>query len=245
MSMEIMTRVWECSKQKGTPLLLMLAIADNANHDGVAFPGVAYLARKTRMSERQVQRVLQDLDKSGELAVVWSAGRKNTNVYYVLVGTSTVQLTKLLLEIEELRKERGQKGDNLTPLSEPKPEKKGDNLTPFPEQKGDISGGKGDIFSGNGDMAMSPEPLTQEPLIQDIKDAWEKISLALRDEQGRGFWSTWVQPAIPVGVVGDTFQIRVMNKAAREKLAPLSGRISALVSAEIGRTVTARIEVGA
>lgn len=244
MSMEIMTRVWECSKQKGTPLLLMLAIADNANHEGVAFPGVPYLARKTRMSERQVQRVLQTLDDSGELAVVWSAGRKNTNIYYVLVGTDTVQLTKLLLEIEEIRKERAKNGDKMTPLSNPKPAANGDKMSPLNEKKGDISGGKGDIFSANGDIAMSPEPLTINPLTKDIEDAWNKTSLALRDEQGRGFWATWVVPAVPVGVVGNTFQIRVMNRPALKKLTPLEGRISELVSSQLGRQVTARIEVG-
>lgn len=239
-----MNRVWECSKQKGTPLLLMLAIADNANHEGIAFPGIPYLARKTRMSERQVQRVLQDLDESGELAVIWSVGRKNTNMYYVLVGTDTAQLARLLLEIEEIRKERGQKGDKMTPFIEQKDAGNGDKMTPFIERKGDISGGKGDINSLNGDIAMSPEPLTINQSNTDIKDAWEKTSLILREEQGRGFWSTWVQAAVPVGVIGETFQIRVMNKSVCEKLAPLSERISALVSSQLGRQLTARIEVG-
>lgn len=241
MSMEIMTRVWDHSKQKGTPLLLLLAIADNANHNGVAFPGIPYLARKTRMSERQVQRVLQDLDESGELAVVRGAARNNANLYYVLVGTDTAQLTRMLLEIEEIRKENSPSGDKMSPFT---PSPSGDKMSPLKKPSGDISGASGDIFSPSGDIAMSPEPLTINPLTQEINTAWEKISLALREDQGRGFWSTWVKPAVPVGVVGDTFQIRVMNKAALEKLAPLSGRISALASAEIGRTLTARIEVG-
>ena len=64
MSIKIMNAVWHLSKQKGTPLLLMIAISDNANDNGEAWPGIEYLARKIRMSERQTQRLVRDLEKT-------------------------------------------------------------------------------------------------------------------------------------------------------------------------------------
>ena len=50
MSMRMMTQVWERSQHKGSELLLMLAIADNANDQGVAYPSKKTLAKKTRLS---------------------------------------------------------------------------------------------------------------------------------------------------------------------------------------------------
>ena len=50
MSLRAITAVWENSKAMGTLLLLQLAIADNANDSGLAWPGIDYLARKSRMS---------------------------------------------------------------------------------------------------------------------------------------------------------------------------------------------------
>ena len=70
MSIRVMTNVWENSIAKGSVLLLLLAIADNANDDGEAWPGTEYLAHKIRMSERQVIRLRQKLYDSGELEYI-------------------------------------------------------------------------------------------------------------------------------------------------------------------------------
>lgn len=70
MSIKVMTNVWEHSAMKGSALLLLLAIADHADDDGLAFPGTEKLAKKIRMSERQVKRLRQILYKSGELEYI-------------------------------------------------------------------------------------------------------------------------------------------------------------------------------
>jgi hypothetical protein len=80
-----MSKVWDHSKQSGTALLLLLAIADFANDDGMAWPGVETLAKKIKMSERYVHRLIKDMAEAGELRVEYKAGKKGTNQYWVTI----------------------------------------------------------------------------------------------------------------------------------------------------------------
>lgn len=65
-----MTWVWDFSKAKGNDRLVLLAIADAADHDGSnAWPSVATLARKCGISESTVHRCIGRLIELGELAV--------------------------------------------------------------------------------------------------------------------------------------------------------------------------------
>jgi hypothetical protein len=165
MSIKIMNAVWQFSNQKGTSLLLMIAIADNANDGGEAWPGIEYLAHKIRMSERQTQRLVRDLEKTDELIVERGGGRGNAHRYFILTGRPPEEISAL--------KEREIKGDKMSPFpqkakEQPEEAEKGDKMTPFPaetlELKGDIQVQKGDISGLKGDTAMSPEPINhQEP----------------------------------------------------------------------------------
>lgn len=83
MSIKYMNLVWQNSTSKGAELLLLLAIADNANEDGYAFPGITYLSHKCRMSERHVKRMISELVKTGELEVI-KVGRRNE--YRIHIG---------------------------------------------------------------------------------------------------------------------------------------------------------------
>ena len=40
MSIRVMTQVWDTSEQKGSALLLLLALADHAADDGFCWPGI-------------------------------------------------------------------------------------------------------------------------------------------------------------------------------------------------------------
>jgi hypothetical protein len=78
--------VWEESPTRGTDLLTLLAIADNAADDGAnAWPSLARLARKTRLDERTVRRILRRLEDGGHLQVQVAAGPRGTNRYTVLM----------------------------------------------------------------------------------------------------------------------------------------------------------------
>lgn len=83
MSIHVMSRVWAESSQEGGALLVLLAIADFANDDGVAWPGVPTLARKSRLTDRQVQNVIAHLETEGEISIERGAGPRGTNIYKV------------------------------------------------------------------------------------------------------------------------------------------------------------------
>ncbi|MEC9268504.1 MAG: helix-turn-helix domain-containing protein [Pseudomonadota bacterium] len=70
MSIEAMTRVWKESKATGTALVVLLALADHANDDFVAWPSIATLSTRARVDRRSVIRTLQKLVDMGELKVV-------------------------------------------------------------------------------------------------------------------------------------------------------------------------------
>lgn len=128
MSIKIMTHVWEYSTQKGTALLLLLALADSADDAGQCYPGIAYLGRKVRMSERNTQRLLARLIKAGELRIDYNQGIETatgyTNLYIVVTpSTGTPQFTrkrKGVTNLTPLHAARGDESDtpgvtNLTP----------------------------------------------------------------------------------------------------------------------------------
>ncbi|MGH3993304.1 MAG: helix-turn-helix domain-containing protein, partial [Pseudonocardiaceae bacterium] len=76
MSLKAMTWVWDHSPAAGTELLVLLAIADNADDTGAnAYPSTDTLARKTRLDTRTVQRVIRRLEKDGHVVVDRGGGR--------------------------------------------------------------------------------------------------------------------------------------------------------------------------
>lgn len=83
MSVRMLSRVWDYSKHAGTDLLMMLAIADFADDDGVAYPSIATLATKCRTSSRNVSYVLARLRDSEELIVGLNEGPHGANLYRI------------------------------------------------------------------------------------------------------------------------------------------------------------------
>lgn len=91
MSIKVMTYIWDNSEQSGTKLLCLLALADYANDEGEAFPGMAKLSQKCRFKDKDmrcIRRLLDDLEEAGEIAREQGTGihTKNgvTNRYYLL-----------------------------------------------------------------------------------------------------------------------------------------------------------------
>lgn len=84
MSIRIMSQVWEHSAHSEGTLLVLLALADFANDEGMCFPSQTTLAKKSRLSDRQVRRVLAVLIRSGELSIVRPGrGRRIKTVYRI------------------------------------------------------------------------------------------------------------------------------------------------------------------
>ena len=84
MSIKVMNWVWGSSAQKGSALLLLLAVADHAHDDGAgAYPSIQTLAAKSRLTPRAVQGILNRLEAAGELIIQRRTGPHQVNVYTV------------------------------------------------------------------------------------------------------------------------------------------------------------------
>jgi len=167
MSVRTVTRVWEHSKQSSTDLLLLLAIADHADDDGVCWPGIPRLAAKTRTSERQTIRNVEKLAQSGEIFLSRQCGRGNSNLYFITVGLPQDEITRILQSRFDMGHEAFAMAESIINTA-----LKGDADDRFYQEKkvtssaikGDIQRKKVTPVTLKGDIAMSPEPL--EPSIE-------------------------------------------------------------------------------
>lgn len=76
-----MTAVWDYSRASGTPLLVLLKLADWADDDGECWPSISTIAKKCRLKdERHVKRIIHDtLERElGEVIVIPGGGKSST-----------------------------------------------------------------------------------------------------------------------------------------------------------------------
>ena len=74
MSIKAMTWVWEHCTECSTSLLMLLAMADHCNDEGVCFPSVGRLADKCRITVRRAQQIIETLKQDGDLGVLIGKG---------------------------------------------------------------------------------------------------------------------------------------------------------------------------
>lgn len=153
MSIKIMSRVWEQSKQGGSQLLLLLAIADNANDSGYAWPGQEYLAKKIRMNRRSIPRLTKKLEDARELFINDRSDKGKSIQYIVTTGMTWADFANSL---QAHLKYNDEKCADIYPWFY----KGGDDKLSTPEGEGvDIAmSGGDDKLSGGVDIAMSTEP---------------------------------------------------------------------------------------
>jgi len=76
MSIPFSSAVWSDAPYKGGTLLVLLALADYADSNGLCWPSVRAIAQKARLGARQVYNVLHRLRRDGIVSVeVPSGGR--------------------------------------------------------------------------------------------------------------------------------------------------------------------------
>lgn len=95
-----------------TPKLILMALADSANDLDECWPGIAFIADKCNVSERTVQRVLQQFVNTGLMMVTpryTNAGRQTSNGYRLRLDSpvSPDKLSPLPSAVED-------KGDKLS-----------------------------------------------------------------------------------------------------------------------------------
>ena len=127
MSIKISSLVWEHYPAGGSELLTALAYADHAHDNGTNIrPSVAYIAKKTRQSERNVRRYLAQMRESGWLLTVrhGNGGRGFATEYRInpLWITNPAKLSPFAAEASETLKKQEHKdeskgSESLSPVS--------------------------------------------------------------------------------------------------------------------------------
>ena len=97
MSVETSNRVWKHSQKGGTPLLLLLALADWSDDWGYCYPSIEQMAVKCRQTERNILNLIADLEQAGEVRRVargkGGRGKFSGSIYQVIVGMSREEIT--------------------------------------------------------------------------------------------------------------------------------------------------------
>lgn len=84
MSFKVTNWVWARSESRNGARLVMLALADRADDDGLAWPSIEDLAERTKLSRRAVQKGIAALVEDGELKVENGGGRHKRNRYQII-----------------------------------------------------------------------------------------------------------------------------------------------------------------
>jgi len=170
-----MSQVWEIELVHAQQSVL-LAMADHSHDDGShVYPGVPYLAWKTGYSERNIQRILRELEEAGLIvAEERLLGGKGCAVGYRLELGKGVKKSPYQSRGRQIVTPVGRKakGDNLSA--------KGVGMSPLRTAKGDnrdgqrvtVSTAKGDIADTHG---------TEYPRVES--------------------WEPYLEPSTPSGVV--------------------------------------------
>jgi hypothetical protein len=89
MSIKVATQVWNGSRHKSGNLLVLLALADHADDQGKAWPGIPLLARKARLSQRHTRRCLNHLASSCEVEILPNRAPSGRNLYQIRLDRLT------------------------------------------------------------------------------------------------------------------------------------------------------------
>lgn len=96
MSVETSNRVWKYSQKGGTPLLLLLAMADWSDDWGYCYPSIEQMAIKCRQTERNILNLIADLEQAGEMRRVargkGGRGKFSGSVYQVITGMNADEI---------------------------------------------------------------------------------------------------------------------------------------------------------
>lgn len=77
MSIKLMTAVWDRTDITSTQKLVLLALADWANDDGLCWPSIATIGTKSSLKERAVQMTIRSLEDAGFVMREEVVGRGN------------------------------------------------------------------------------------------------------------------------------------------------------------------------
>jgi hypothetical protein len=94
MSVKVMSAVWEREDMDASERLVMLSLADHADDEGVCYPSIARLCKRTSLTNRTVQMAVKRLEARGLIYVEPNAGRNGTNMFYLFASGPVRQVSK-------------------------------------------------------------------------------------------------------------------------------------------------------
>jgi hypothetical protein len=115
MSVDIMSAIFRSSyPPDAAATLVLLALADNADKEGICWPSIRTIAEKARQSERNCQRVIKRLESDGVLTVHRGTGRCNSSRY--VINVEAIRDPQRSLAAHNLRY-GPKKGETLSPFA--------------------------------------------------------------------------------------------------------------------------------
>jgi hypothetical protein len=164
-----MSAVWETDLSTSEKMVLLI-IADHASDDGTnSWPSVSTIARKASLSDRQVKRILRELQDQGLIRIELQAG-----------GTKDMR--------DDRRPNRYTV--NLNGVT---------STTPRTSERGDTTSPRGDTHDMHGVTPMSPkpsiEPSIKEPSIidQTFDDFWNAYPRKVAKAAARDLWQRLIR----------------------------------------------------
>ena len=205
-----MTAVWEKSQHSANALLLLLAVADFADDNGVAWPGHERLAKKTRVSRRHIIRLVDETAKSGEL---WAMNRprQRSNIYIVTPGLSLPSLAEGLDRAKSLGV-TSTRGDDK--LSLPPQVLQVVTGCPYSEAQKwvhrDMASLCRDFYVPTVGTPVSPDP-SLSTINREVEDKWQSILNGLRLRLTPSTVDQWFAGAQIVKVDNGTWTIQLSS----------------------------------
>lgn len=171
MSLDALNMVWKHSAHEDKELLAMLAIADNADDDGFAFPSYEHIAAKIRVSKRTAQRIVTKLLDSDELRLSRPGRWGDSNVYSIQFsalrdkprhfgsGGQDVSTSQVVTQVDN---PGGQQADHGTVSIEPS------------DTEPELPSAAGTLFDVPGEKAK-PQKADDDEVIQEVWDAYVEV----------------------------------------------------------------------
>lgn len=127
MSVHVLSWVFQHSEAEASERLVLLVLANFADDKGLSWPGIPRIAREARLSERQVQRCLRNLEKAGSIVTHVNGAPDNrqpdnrrTNAYRIVHRGDTSDTSEPLGVTPTTFRGDMRGGSGVTPTS-PKP----------------------------------------------------------------------------------------------------------------------------
>lgn len=115
MSVRVLSKVWDGYPNGGTELLALLALADWSDDEGLCFPSIYSIAKKTRLSRSQAQRTVHALIKQSYLKVIGNefGGAPGSSRRYQIIVSNLTGSTDATGSAHETGSTHAQEGSHL------------------------------------------------------------------------------------------------------------------------------------